>query len=161
MMRIQAFKALQHRDYRYLTVSSFLWFAVRWMETIVVAWMVLEMTHSPFWVGLVGAMRYAGVVFTPLAGMVADRFSRRNLLIYSQGLGILIAALMVALLLAGILEVWHIVVLTLFRGINFAFDFPVRYALVVDLVAPEEQLNAVSLNRASSDITAALGPIAG
>ncbi len=108
-----------------------------------------------------GAIRYAGVVLTPLAGMVADRFSRRNLLIYSQALGILIAAFMVVLLLAGILEVWHIIVLTLLRGINFAVDFPVRYALVVDLVAPEEQLNAVSLNRASSDVTAALGPVAG
>ena len=161
MMRIQAFKVLQYRDYRYLTVSSFLWFAVRWMETIVVAWMVLEMTHSPFWVGLVGAVRYAGVVLTPLAGMAADRFSRRNLLIYSQVLGFLLVAFVLALLLVGILDVWHIIVFTLLRGINFALDFPVRYALVVDLVAPKEQLNAVSLNRASSDVTAALGPIAG
>jgi predicted MFS family arabinose efflux permease len=68
---------------------------------------------------------------------------------------------MLVLLLAGMLEVWHIIVLTLLRGINFAFDFPVRYALVVDLVSPKEQLNAVSLNRASSDVTAALGPVAG
>ena len=88
-------------------------------------------------------------LLTPLAGMVADRFSRRNLLIYSQALGILLAALMLVLLLAEMLEVWHIIVLTLLRGINFALDFPVRYALVVDLVAPKEQLNAVSLNRAS------------
>jgi MFS family permease len=161
MIRIQAFNALRYRDYRYLTVSSFLWFAVRWMETIVVAWMVLEMTNSPFWVGLVGAMRFAGVVLTPLAGMAADRISRRNLLVYSQALGILLAASMLVLLLAGMLEVWHIIVLTLLRGINFAFDFPVRYALVVDLVSPKEQLNAVSLNRASSDVTAALGPVAG
>ena len=65
MIRIQAFNVLRYRDYRYLTISSFLWFAVRWMETIVVGWMVLEMTHSPFWVGLVGAMRYAGVAPYP------------------------------------------------------------------------------------------------
>ena len=161
MMKIQALNVLRYRDYRYLTISSFLWFAVRWMEAIVVAWMVLEMTHSPFWVGLVGAVRYAGVVLTPLAGMAADRFSRRNLLIYSQVLGFLLVAFILALLLVGILDVWHIIVFTLLRGINFALDFPVRNALLVDLVAPKEQLNAVSLNRAATDVTAAFGPVAG
>ncbi len=55
MMRIQAFNVLQYRDYRYLTVSSFLWFAVRWMETIVVAWMVLEMTQFSFLGGAGGS----------------------------------------------------------------------------------------------------------
>jgi MFS family permease len=161
MIRIQALNVLRYRDYRYLTVSSFLWFAVRWMETVVVAWMVLEMTNSPFWVGLVGAMRFAGVALTPLAGMVADRISRRNLLAYSQALGALVVAFILVLLLAGRLEVWHIVVFSLLRGINFAFDFPVRYALLVDVVTPEEQLNAVSLNRAATDVTAAIGPVSG
>src|SRR5512139_1296949 len=133
MIRIRALSVLRYRDYRYLTLSSFLWFAVRWMETIVVAWLVLEMTQSPFWVGLVGAMRFAGVVLTPLTGMLADRFSRRNLLVYSQALGFFLVAFVLVLLLAGLIEVWHIIVFTLLRGINFAFDFPVRYALVVDL----------------------------
>ena len=70
-------------------------------------------------------------------------------------------AFLLVLLLAEMLEVWQIIVLTLFRGINFALDFPVRYALVVDFVAPKEQLNAVSLNRATTDVTAALGPVTG
>jgi MFS family permease len=161
MIRIQALKVLRYRDYRYLTISLFLWFAIRWIETIVIAWMVLEMTNSPFWVGLVGAVRFAGWVLTPLAGIVADRISRRNLLLYSQAFGILLVASLLVLLLAEILEVWQIIVLTLLRGINFALDFPVRNALLVDLVAPKEQLHAVSLNRATTDVTAALGPVTG
>lgn len=161
MIRIQALNVLRYRDYRYLTISSFLWFAIRWIEAIVIAWMVLEMTHSPFWVGLVGAVRFAGWILTPLAGIVADRISRRNLLLYSQALGILLVAFLLVLLLAEMLEVWQIIVLTLFRGINFALDFPVRNAMMVDLVAPKEQLNAVSLNRATTDVTAALGPVTG
>ncbi len=161
MIRTQAFNVLRYRDYRYLTVSSFLWFAIRWIETIVIAWMVLEMTQSPFWVGLVGAVRFAGWLLTPLAGTVADRISRRNLLIYSQVLGILLVVFLLVLFLAEMLEVWQIIVLTLFRGINLALDFPVRNALLVGLVAPKEQLNAMSLNRATTDVTAALGPVAG
>src|SRR4030042_749807 len=161
MIRIQALNVLRYRDYRYLTISSFLWFAIRWIETIVIGWMVLEMTNSPFWVGLVGAVRFAGWALTPLAGIVADRINRRNLLLYSQALGVLLLAFLLVLLLAEMLEVWQIIVLTLFRGINFALDFPVRNALLVDLVAPNEQLNAVSLNRAATDVTAALGPVTG
>jgi MFS family permease len=161
MIRIQALDVLRYPNYRYLTISSFLWFAIRWIETIVVGWMVLEMTNSPFWVGLVGAVRFAGVLLTPVAGIVADRINRRNLLLYAQALVILLVASLLVLLLAGILGVWHIVVFTLLRGINFALDFPVRNALLVDLVAPEEQLHAVSLNRATTDATAAIGPIAG
>jgi MFS family permease len=161
MNRIEALSALRYRDYRYLTISSFLWFAIRWMEAIVVGWLVLEMTDSPFFVGLVAAVRFAGWLLTPLAGIIADRIIRRNLLLYSQALGILLVAALLVLLLAGMLEVWHIIVLSLLRGINYALDFPVRNALVVDLVAPNEQLNAVSLNRAATDITSALGPVAG
>jgi MFS family permease len=93
------------------------------------------------------------------AGIVADRISRRNMLLYSQAIGILLAAALLALLLAERLEIWHIIVLTLLRGINIALDFPVRNALVVDLVAPKEQFNAVSLNRAASDVTSAFGPV--
>jgi len=161
MNRIQALSALRHPDYRHLTVSSILWFAIRWIETIVLSWMVLEMTNSPFLVGLVGAMRFAGLFVTPFAGMIADRINRRDLLLYSQVLNILLGAAFLFLLLAEMLEVWHIIVLTLLRGINFALDFPVRHALVVDLVAPEEQLNAVALSRAATDITSAVGPITG
>ena len=161
MIGIQALNVLRYRDYRYLTISSFLWFAIRWIETIVISWMVLEMTNSPFWVGLVGAVRFAGWLLTPLAGIVADRISRRNLLLYSQALGILLGVFLLVLLLAEMLEVWQILILTLFRGINFALDFPVRNALLVDLVAPKEKLNAVSVNRAATDVTAALGPVAG
>jgi MFS family permease len=161
MIGIQPFSILRYRDYRHLTISSCLWFAVRWIETIVIAWMVLEMTDSPFWVGLVAAVRNAGWLLTPLTGIVADRISRRRLLLYSQILGTLLAALLLVLLLVKVLEIWQILILTLFRGINFALDFPVRNALIVDLVAPDEQLHAVSLNRAATDITAALGPIAG
>src|SRR4030042_1423 len=161
MNRIQALNPLLYRDYRYLTLSSFLWFAIRWIETIVIGWLVLEMTHSPFLVGLVGAVRFAGWILTPLAGIIADRISRRNLLLYSQALGILLVSALLVLLVAEMLKVWHIIVLTLLRGINFALDFPVRHALVVELVAPKEQLNALSLNRAATDITSALGPVAG
>jgi MFS family permease len=151
--------ALRYRDYRYLTVSSFLWFAVRWIEVIVVGWLVLETTNSPFLVGLVGAVRFAGWLLTPFAGVIADRISRRNLLLYSQAIGVLLAVAFLILLLAERLEVWHIIGLTLLRGVNIALDFPVRNALVVDLVPPKEQLNAVSLNRAASDVTSAFGPV--
>ncbi len=161
MIKTEAFNVLRYRDYRYLTISSFLWYAIRWIETIVIAWMVLEMTNSPFWVGLVGAARYAGWLLTPVAGIVADRISRRNLFVYSQALGILLTAFLLVLLLADVLDVWQIIVITFFRGINFALDFPVRNALMVDLVAPKERLSAVSINRATTDVTAALGPVAG
>jgi MFS family permease len=104
-------------------------------------------------------VRFAGWLLTPFAGVIADRISRRNLLLCSQAIGILFAAAMLVLLLAEILQIWHVIVLTLLRGINIALDFPVRNALVVDLVAPKEQLNAVSLNRAASDVTSAFGPV--
>ncbi len=161
MDRIQALGALRYEDYRYITVSSFLWYAIRWIETIVLSWLVLERTNSPFQVGLVGGLRFAGVLFTPLAGLIADRISRRNVLLYSQALCVLLIGTLLGLFLSDSLEVWHVMVITFARSVNYAMDYPVRTALVVDLVAPEEQLNALSLNRAATDMTAAFGPIAG
>ncbi|PON17085.1 hypothetical protein C2W62_15005 [Candidatus Entotheonella serta] len=122
--RLRFMAALYERDYRFLwsgyVCSSF----VMRMDSVALGWLVLEMTHWAFMVGLVGAVRFLGSMAGRWTGVAADRMDRRQLILIATGvLGSLVATLTLLVILRR-LEVWHLFAATLIRGVVQAFLQP-------------------------------------
>lgn len=162
LLPTQTFAALRHRDYRYLWISSFFYSAAEWVQVVTLGWLIYEITHSPFQVGALGAMRTLPfLVIGPAGGVIGDRMDRRTLLILNQ-VFVAAAALTLAILVGtGRIEVWHLYVLSLLTGTGFAFSAPLRHALVVNTVPRADVQNAVALNAMAMNITRVLGPAVG
>jgi MFS family permease len=130
------------------------------MQVIALSWLVYRLTHSAFLLGVVG---FAGQIpiffFAPFAGVLADRWDRRRVLIATQVLFMSQALTLAALTISGFVKPWHIVGLSLFIGLVNSLDMPVRQAFVVDLVEDREILgNAIALNSMIFNLARLLGP---
>lgn len=151
----------QYRQYRLLLVSAFGTYMGRWIETIVGTWLILELTDSPFLVGLLGVCRFLGMLLGPFCGMICDRIDRRRILIAVQvAYGSASVAIM-GLFLAGWLQPWHLFLFTIVAGVSYTFDFSTRYVVVADIVDVEHLVPAVSVVFVFQSSTAVLGPLLG
>jgi MFS family permease len=159
--RMPQFAALQHREFRLLWVATLLSSTARWADVVVVGWLTLELTDSPFWVGIVSAAKMVGYLAAPFMGVVIDRMDRRMLLIVAAAVNLAAAAAMFLLFVSGRLELWHVIVLALFSGLTWALDNPTRNAFVPDLVGSENLTNAIALNSVALEITVVVGPALG
>lgn len=120
--------------------------------------MMLELTGSALQVGLVISLRMIPqLVFGLLAGVIADRYDKRNILLVSQVITLLMHLALALLLLTGYLAVWHVYATAFISGASMAFNQPARQALVPRLVPQEVLMNAISLNTAAINITRVLG----
>jgi MFS family permease len=145
--RPNLFAALAHRNFRLFFVGQFISLVGTWMQRIAQAWLVLNITHSPFLLGLVGALQWLPVLFLSLVGgVVADRVSKRSLLVVTQSAQMMQAFALAALVLTGTVQYWHVVVLACALGFTSAFDIPTRQAFVFEMVEGEHTMNAVALN---------------
>ncbi len=131
-----------------------------WMQRVTVSWVVWTMTHSALLLGLVG---FAGQIFTfalsPVAGVLSDRWNRYRIMLVTQTLSLVQAALMAALALAHMLTVWEIFVLSAVLGAINAFDVPARQAFTVEMVERAEDLpNAIALNSTLVNGARMVGP---
>jgi len=155
-------KALRHRNFRLFWTGYMVSLVGTWMQTVARGWLVLELTHSPFWLGMVGFANAVPVLFLSLwAGEIADRVSKRVLVIWTQTLSMLAAFVLAALTFMGVIEVWHVIVISLFMGVLFAFDAPARQAFTIDLVGKDDLMNAVALNSAIFNGARVAGPAIG
>jgi MFS family permease len=130
------------------------------MQQVAMSWLVYRLTNSAFLLGLVG---FTGQIPTfllaPFAGVVADRFDRRRLLIYTQALSMAQAAVLSIVVLTGVVQVWHIIILSLLLGIINTFDIPGRQSFFVELVESREDLgNAIALNSSMFNSARLVGP---
>lgn len=110
--------------------------------------------------GLVGFLsQIPTILFTPLAGVFADRYNRHRILIITQTLAMAQALILALLIMTKVISVWNIIVLTMFLGIVNAFDAPARHAFVVEMVAKREDLsNAIALNSLVFNAARLIGP---
>lgn len=126
------------------------------------AWLVLTMKDSPFLLGLVGAMQFLPVLFFGLlAGVVADRVSKRKMILVTQACLGLQAFVLAALVYSGRVQYWHVVVLAALQGVCTAFDTPARQSFIYDMVGKEDLMNAVALNSAIFNGARIIGPAIG
>ena len=127
---------------------------------IAMSWLVYDMTHSTFMLGLVGFIsRIPSLLFAPVAGVFADKMNKYKLLYLTQVLSMVQAVIITVLLFTNTIEIWHIVVLGMFLGIINSFDMPIRQSFVVELIEDKEDLgNAIALNSAMVNGTRLIGP---
>lgn len=124
-----------------------------WMEQVVRPVLVLEMTHSAFWVGFVVFLRMLPVLlFGVLAGVVADRYDKRRILASCQLVTMAMHFVLAALVLSGRIELWQVFVTAVVSGGAMAFNHPARQSLIPKMVPPEDVMNAVALNTTAMNI---------
>lgn len=154
-----AFRSLRHRDFALFWVGMIVSVSGTWMQMAAQQWLVYDLTKSALYVGVVGACGALPMfLFTLPAGLIADRFRKRNVVLVTQSLAMLQALVMAALIYAGVIQLWHIMVLAIALGTINAVDMPTRQAMVLELVDRECALNAVSLNSSAFNLGRILGP---
>jgi predicted MFS family arabinose efflux permease len=130
-----------------------------WMQSLAQPWLVLELTHSAFLVGLVLALQYLPVLLlAPVGGLIADRFPKRRVLQITQAAFILPAVFLFAVTWTHTASYWMVVVAALFWGVVQMVDVPTRQAFAVEMVGREDLMNAIALNSSVWNAAAVLGP---
>ncbi len=156
-------RALRHRNYRLFFTGQTVSLIGSWMTRIATSWLVYRLTGSALLLGLVGfAGQIPSFLLAPLAGVLIDRWDRHRLLVVTQILAMLQSAALAGLALAGVINIWHVLGLSLFQGLINAFDMPARQAFVVEMVERREDLpNAIALNSSMVNAARLLGPSIG
>jgi MFS family permease len=153
------FAALAVPNFRRYVAGQSLSLIGTWVETVAQALLVLRLTHSGTILGLTTAARYAPLLLlSPYAGLLVDRYPKRHVLLVTQvGLGLVSAALGVAVL-TGSVRLWQVIVLAVLFGLFSAVDNPARQAFVQEVVGHDLIRNAVTLNTTSVNVARVIGP---
>jgi predicted MFS family arabinose efflux permease len=158
----RVFKAFEYRDFRLLWFGACTSSIGTWMQTVAQNWLVLEITNSPFLLGLDSFLGQIPIfLFSLIGGVVADRTDRRRLLIGSQIVQMSCAFLLAALFAFGKVHVWHILSLSFVVGLAQAFGGPAYQALIPTLVAAKDLPNAIALNSIQFNLARVIGPMLG
>jgi MFS family permease len=158
-VRSARFAALHHRNFSLLWSGVIVSNVGTWMQNVAQSWLVLQLTNSPLWLGLLGLSFAIPMVTLPLVGgAVVDRVPRVRLLYLTQSGQMALAFALALLTWSRQVTVWHILLASFLGATLLAFDNPARQALVYDLVPREDLLNALSLNAATYTGAALVGP---
>ena len=157
----EMFRALRYRNFLLFWSGAFLSNTGTWMQAVAQGWLVLQLSNSPFWLGVDAFMSTApGLVFTLIGGVFADLIDRRKLLIYSQIVAGITALVLGTLVVTGVVKVWMILGLSFITGCCMSIAGPSYMALVFDLVGREDLANAIALNSTQFQLARAIGPVA-
>jgi len=130
-----------------------------WIQMVAQSWLVFDLTHSAFLLGLVGFLGSIPIfLFSLFGGVVADRANKRNILIITQAIFMVLAFVLAVLTQFKLVTPKHIMIIALLNGTVMAFDAPSRQALVVELVGKKHLLNAIALNSVSFNSSRIIGP---
>jgi MFS family permease len=158
----RTFKAFQYHDFRRLWLGACTSSIGTWMQKLAQSWLVLELSNSPFLLGLDAFLGELPVVlFSLLGGVAADRMDRRRLLLISQFIQMTAAFLLAGLIAAGLVRIWHILTLSFVVGLAQAFGGPAYMALLPSLVRSEDLSNAIALNSIQFNLARVIGPMLG
>lgn len=154
------FRALRHRNYRLFFGGQIISLSGTWMQGIALSWLVYRLTNSALLLGVVGFVsQIPSLLCTPFAGVVADRHNRHRILLLTQTLSLLQAALLTILVFTNKITVSYIIALGVFIGLVNSFDIPVRQAFTVDMIEERGDLgNAIALNSSMVNVARLIGP---
>ncbi|MFI5373336.1 MAG: MFS transporter [Candidatus Rokuibacteriota bacterium] len=139
--------ALRHRDFRLFWSGQLVSLIGTWMQSVGQAWLVLELTGSPFHLGLVTALQFTPILLlSPVGGALSDRFPKRRIILLTQAAMMGQAFVLAALVWSGQVRYWHVAVLAAIYGLGRAIDIPARQSYITDLVGRSDLANAVALN---------------
>lgn len=143
----RAFAALTLPQFRTLWLGMFFSLAAMQTELVARSWLAYDISDSAFLLGIVAMARsIPQVALSPIAGVAADRYDRRNVLLASQIAMMILALINAVLVHMGVIEIWHLFVLGLLQGMAFPFTMPTRTAFMSVLVGKEHMANALALD---------------
>ncbi len=159
-LRARTFRSLRrHRNYRIFFTGQLVSLAGTWMQNIALAWLVIELSGSPLAIGALAFWRFVPfMVFGLVAGVVADRFESRKLVMATQGAAMAVSIALAIVTLTGTATLPVVYVLAALGGIALAFDAPGRQSLTFQMVGPRELPNAVALNSGLFNGSRVIGP---
>jgi MFS family permease len=153
--------ALRHRDFRLFWSGQLVSLIGTWMQSVGQAWLVLELTGSPFHLGAVTALQFTPILLlSPIGGVLSDRFPKRRIILLTQAAMMGQAFVLAALVWSGQVRYWHVAVLAAIYGLGRAIDIPARQAFITDLVGKPDLPNAVALNSLVFNGARIVGPAA-
>lgn len=156
-------RALQHRNFRLFIVGQGTSQIGNWVQLIATSWLVYRLSESTLMLGLSAfCLQIPMLVITPFAGVMIDRLDVRRLLFATNTLAMLQSLVMLALMVSGQIEAWHVIAGNLVLGLGNAFDAPARQALISKLLPNRQELtNAIALNSTVMNGARFIGPMLG
>lgn len=154
-------KALFYRNYRLFMAGQTLSLVGTWIQRMAMMWLVYKLTNSAFLLGVVGFCEQIPIfLIAPFAGVYADRWDKHKALCWIEGFALAQAFLLGLLTLFNVVEIWHIIVLSLCLGIINAFEVPMRQSFVVEMVERDKVAlpNAIALNSTVFNLSRLIGP---
>jgi MFS family permease len=161
-LRFPTFAALRHRNFRLFYTGQLISLTGSWMQSVAFGWLVLLLTNSSFYLGLVGALQTLPVLlFSFLGGVVADHTSKWRLMFITQAALMLLALALGLLVEFEIVKIWDLCLIVFLSGTAMAFDIPARQAFIVELVGKPDLPNAIALNSTLFNATRVAGQAVG
>lgn len=153
------FQSLALRDFRIYFFGQMASITGTWMQNVAQAWLVYRLTESSLLLGFVAFMGLLPVLLFGLAGgVLADRYSRRGLMLAAHGIALAQSLVLAGLTLSGAVEVWHVVVLAFLLGLVHAVEMPTRHAFMAEIVPRDHLPNAIALNSSLFNLARFAGP---
>ena len=157
--QFDTFASLRHRNFRLFYGGQTISLLGSWMQSVALSWLVLVLTNSSFYLGLVSALQALPIlIFSFLGGVVADQAHKQRLLYLTQGGMMALALVLGFLVISDHLNIWLLCALVFLTGTALAFDIPIRQAFIVDLVGKADLPNAIALNSTMFNGTRVVGP---
>jgi MFS family permease len=151
--------AFKHRNYRLFFSGQLISVTGTWMQSLAQAWLVLSLTDSALQFSLVGVCQFAPVLLLSMvAGVIADRYPKRRVLLATQTSAALLAGTLAVLVATDEVRLWHVYALALGLGIVNSIDMPTRQAFVSEMVGKEDLPNAIALNSTVFNSGRIIGP---
>jgi len=155
----KTFTALRHPNFRLWFIGQVISLVGTWMQATAQGYLVYALTQSAAYLALVAfANGMPTFLFTLFGGMIADRISKRKMIIITQSSMLVLAFILAALTFSGLVKPWHIVALAFLLGTANAFDAPARQSFVVEMVEREDLANAIALNSTIFNLGTVIGP---
>jgi MFS family permease len=155
-------RALYNRNFRIFWTGNFTSNVGTWMQNVAQGWLVLQLTNSSFWLGLVGFIgSIPFLLFTLFGGVIADRINRRRLLIATQTVMMILAFVLAALTYFKVITIGQLALLAFLNGAAMSINAPSYQAIVPELVPRVDLANAIALNAAQFNMSRVLGPTLG
>jgi len=159
---VTAFPALRHRNFRLFFFGQGTSLVGTWMQNVAQGWLVLQLTNSAYYVGLVSALGSLPVLLVSLpAGVFADRSRKHRVVTITQSLSMIQAFAIAVLIWTHRIHLWHIATAAAFLGLVNAVDMPTRQSFIVEMVGKEDLGNAIALNSSVFNAARIVGPAIG
>jgi MFS family permease len=156
---LRALTSLRQRNYRLFASGQMISLIGSRMQSIGQAWLVLELTHSAWHLGLLGALQALPILlFSIFGGVFADRWPKRGVLLLTQTAAMIQALVLWVLIATGTVQPWHLYVLAMLLGVTNSLYMPTRQAFVVEMVGREDLPNAIALNSSLGNLARIVGP---